>query len=131
MELSSEYGKVLLRISLSLVFLWFGANQIYSPANWESFVPSFLSSMIQAKTIIFINGSFEILFGLMMLSGFYLRISAFLLSLHLMGIAISLGYNAIAIRDFGLSLATLSVSIMGSDKFCLDEKFKETRNQKV
>ncbi len=122
-----ETGQIILRVSLSLLFLWFGINQIYSPSDWAGFVPNFLANLLPANSIVTINGSFEILFGLMMLSGFYLRFSSFLLGIHLMGIASSLGFSSLAIRDYGLPLATLSLIFFGPDKFCLDEKLK---NQK-
>ena len=48
MEINSEYGKRVLRISLSLVFLWFGINQLYFPSSWIGFVPSFLSGIFGA-----------------------------------------------------------------------------------
>ena len=118
MEINSEYGKRVLRISLSLVFLWFGINQLYFPSSWIGFVPSFLSGIFGAGDLVFINGSLEVVFGLMILFGIYLRFSSLILSLHLFGIAFSLGYGAIAVRDFGLALATLSLFFFGKDKWC-------------
>ena len=118
MKINSEYGKILLRITISLVFLWFGINQILSPSDWVDFVPAFASVIVNAKTLVLVNGVFEIIFGLMLLTGIYVRISALLLGLHLMGIATSLGYGALMIRDLGLSFATLSISLLGPDKWC-------------
>ena len=122
MKINSEYGKIILRISLSLVFLWFGINQIYSPLEWVGFIPNFLSQIISAKTLIILNGSFEIIFGLMMLTGLYLRIVSLFLSLHLISIALSLGYSALLVRDLGLAFAVLATLFLGPDKWCLDKK---------
>src|SRR3989338_9601104 len=107
MKIDSEYGKIILRISLSLVFLWFGINQVIDPGSWTGLVPSFFLALFSAKTVVLLNGSMEIIFGLMMISGTYLRFSSFVLGLHLFGIAFSLWYSAIAIRDFGLAFATI------------------------
>lgn len=122
MKINSEYGKIILRISLSLVFLWFGINQLYSPSNWTVFVPKLFSGIIASKLLVMINGSFEVIFGLIMISGIYLRLTALLLSLHLIGISFSLGYSALAVRDLGLSLSTLSIFFLGPDKWCFDKK---------
>ena len=125
MKLNPEYGKIVLRISLSLVFLWFGINQVYSPDAWVTFVPQFLTQIIPATIIVIINGAFEIVFGLMLISGLYTRLSSLLLGAHLIGIAASMGMNAIAIRDYGLALATLAVFLLGPVKLCLDSRMKK------
>ena len=125
MKFKPEYGQIILRISLSLVFLWFGVSQVYAPGEWVTFVPEFLGQIIPANTIVLINGSFEILFGLMMISGFYLRITSLLLGVHLIGIGLSMGMTAIAVRDYGLALATLSLTFLGPDKFCIDARLKK------
>lgn len=125
MKFNQELGKIILRVSLSLVFLWFGISQVYSPDAWVTFVPEFLSRIIPASTIVLINGSAEILLGLMMISGFYLRLSSLLLGAHLLVIALSMGLNAIAVRDYGLAFATLSLLFLGPDKFCIDARLKK------
>ena len=40
----------------------------------------------------------------------------------LIGIIIGLGYNNIAVRDFGLMLITFAIFLGGKDKWCLDYK---------
>jgi uncharacterized membrane protein YphA (DoxX/SURF4 family) len=121
MKINSENGKIILRISLALVFLWFGINQVYSQSEWVGFIPDFLSEIINPNLLVLINGSFEIILGIALITGFYTRLSALLLSLHLFGIALSIGYNPIAIRDLGLALATLSIFFNGTDKWCYDK----------
>jgi uncharacterized membrane protein YphA (DoxX/SURF4 family) len=124
MKLKSDHGKILLRISLALLFLWFGVNQLYSPANWTGFVPEQISSIISAGTIVFLNGILEVILGLTLLVGIYTRLSALILALHLFPIALSMGYSAITIRDLGLALATLSIVFLGPDSLSLDSKFR-------
>jgi len=121
-----RYGKPLLRIALSLVFLYFGFQQITSPDAWVGFVPGFLVTFgIAAKTIIFMNALLELSLGTLMLLGLFTRFSALILALHLFGIAASLGFNDLGARDFGLACATLAVFLFGSDFLCLDQKFKK------
>ena len=73
-----------------------------------------------------INGIFETIFGFLLLIGLYTRTSSLFLAIHLLTITISLGYNDIAIRDLGLTIATFAIFIHGKDKWCLDNKIKFT-----
>lgn len=128
MKINSEYGKIILRISLSLVFLWFGISQLYSPGSWSGFIPAFLTALLPAKTFVLINGAIEVILGLMLLSGLYVRFASLILGLHLLGIAFTMGYNAVAIRDVGLGLATLAILFNGYDKWCLSSKGKALKD---
>ncbi|MEK6859736.1 MAG: DoxX family membrane protein [Nanoarchaeota archaeon] len=124
-NIDKEYGKIILRISLALVFIYFSVNQLINPGYWTGFVPNFaLQFGLSAKNLVLLNGIFEIIFGSLMLLGIYTRVSALLLSLHLTGIAISIGFSdPTGIRDFGLAMATLAIFFLGKDKFCLGNKF--------
>ncbi|MBS3099167.1 DoxX family protein [Candidatus Pacearchaeota archaeon] len=120
---SEKYSKPILRIALSLVFLYFGYQQITSPESWISFVPSFVLSFgLSAKTFIIINSFLELVLGTLMLIGLYTRFSSLILALHLFVIAFSIGLNPLGIRDFGLAFATLVIFLNGVDGFCLDKK---------
>ena len=116
----SQYAPALVRISLSLVFLWFGVNQIFDGDTFIGYVPDFLGEY--ASTLVLLNGIFETFFGLLLIAGYYTRIVAFVLGIHLFFIMIGLGYNDIAVRDFGLMLITFSVALGGGDVWCLDKK---------
>ena len=131
------YSAAVLRISMSLLFLWFGINQLIFPQTFLGYLPSWAFSDQQgmgqtmhlavtnlggAYTLIFFNGFFEIVLGLLLLAGIFTRIVAFVLAVHLFGIAFTLGYNDIAVRDFTLSMATLVVAINGHDKLCFDKR---------
>ena len=121
-----KYSKPVLRIGLSLVLLWFGFQQITSPGNWIGFIPQFLISMgIAAKTMVIGNAIFELTLGLFLLAGLYTRFSSVLMSLHLLGITISIGMSPTGVRDFGLFIATLAIFLNGPDKYCLDKKFEK------
>jgi uncharacterized membrane protein YphA (DoxX/SURF4 family) len=120
-----EYAPILVRVAMSLVFLWFGLNQVFDSASWVGWLPQWAYSIpISPATLIILNGTFEVIFGTFLLLGLFTRISALLLTLHLLGITISIGYNDVGIRDLGLTLATFSVFMYGMDQFCLDNKRK-------
>ncbi len=88
-----------------------------------AYLPDFLLNSSYDEELIFFNGLFETFFGTLLAIGFYTRLSALLLGLHLFTIIINLGYNDIAVRDFGLALITLSITLRGADKWCLDKKY--------
>lgn len=141
---NKKYSADIVRIAVSLVFLWFGISQIANPESFLGYIPQWLYSQepqtmmhglmrfMQAVpnfvyTLIFLNGIFETIFGALLLMGYFTRIVAFLLALHLFGIAFSLGYNDIAVRDFGLALAALSLVFSGSGELSLDNKLRKKK----
>jgi uncharacterized membrane protein YphA (DoxX/SURF4 family) len=140
------YSPIVVRIALALVFLWFGISQLVNPESFIGYIPQWLvphapvmqhSHPLQfmhniphpgIHFTIMANGIFETIFGTLLLLGLFTRISALLLSLHLAIITFGLGYNDIAVRDFGLALATFSIALHGKDKFCLDNKLNTCFN---
>ncbi len=124
MNYSKSFAPVILRISMALVFLYFGFSQTIAPDDWISFVPEFVvPSFMTSNNLVMLNALFEITLGFFMISGLYTRFSSFLLALHLFGITLSIGFNPLGIRDFGLAFATLVVSLNGPDNYCLDNKY--------
>lgn len=120
-----QYAPAILRLALSLVFIWFGLNQIFNQSIFIGYLPKWAFSLpFSTSVFLTINGVFETFFGTLLLFGLFTRIVALLLSLHLFGIAFSLGYNDIAVRDIGLALAAFSVFINGPDSWTVDTKLK-------
>jgi len=124
-----KYSPVLLRIALSLVFLWFGINQLIFPNMFLGYIPSWITQNpiipLEPGFIIMGNGIFEIVFGILLIAGLFTRLVSLFLGLHLIGIMLGLGYNDIAVRDFGLMLATISITLNGPDIWCLDNRHKK------
>ncbi|HIG96540.1 TPA: DoxX family membrane protein [Candidatus Woesearchaeota archaeon] len=127
MDLKSmhRYAPLVLRLAMSFVVLWFGFTQLVAPQTFMGYMPSWMPMMgpmmhMQPVSFITFNAVFEIIFGFLLLLGFFTRIAAFLLFLHIFFIGINFGYNDIAVRDIGLSLATLAVCLQGPDAWCLD-----------
>lgn len=118
-----KYAPVVLRIGIAILFLWFGFAQVSSPLDWTTFLPKWVSMIpISSINFVYLNAGFEIIFGFLLLLGLFTRVSALLLGLHLLGIAFSLGYNALGVRDFVLAIATLSVFMRGADFLCWDRR---------
>lgn len=121
---SRELAPALLRVSLGLVFLYFSISQLNDPGAWSGFVPDFLHvSGISANNIVIFNGFIEFVFGTFLIIGLYTRLSALIMSLHLFGIAFSIGFSPLGVRDFGLAFATLVVFLFGADRYSVDYKF--------
>lgn len=109
-----ELGLHLLRLSLASVFIWFGFSQIFDGVSWVNVVPDWAVNLIHLPPafIVLMNGAMEIILGGLLAMGFFVRIISFILALHLLPIALSFGFTATAVRDIGLSLATLSLFLM-------------------
>jgi uncharacterized membrane protein YphA (DoxX/SURF4 family) len=120
-----RYAPFVLRLGLSLVFLWFGSQQLLDGENWVGLVPESIASIsgISALTLVYINGIFEIVFGIALLLGIFTRWVALLLALHVFHIVSIVGYNDVGVRDFGLAMALLSIFMRGHDFLCLMKKY--------
>lgn len=121
-EKAKSFAPTLLRVGMSLVFLWFGTQQILNTDMWTALIPSWIVSMsgLSAVALVHFNGAFEIVFGLCLISGYFTSITALLLALHMLDITFTVGYTGVGVRDFGLSIATIAVFLNGVDKWSLD-----------
>lgn len=121
----TQHGRFLLRIGMALVFLWFGISQITNANLFISWLPLWAQQLSNPTLFVMLNGVFEIIFGLLLITGLFTRISAVILGFHLVGIITSIGYNDVGVRDFGLMLATFSIALMGPDEWSLDRMWRK------
>ncbi|MBX4196667.1 DoxX family protein [Candidatus Pacearchaeota archaeon] len=118
--IDKKYAPIILRVGISLVFLWFGSQQLLHASDWTTYLPGWVNSLpLQPTTFVLANGIFEIIFGLMLILGLFTRFTAALLAIHMLGIVSSIGYNDVAIRDFGLFMACVAIFFYGPDEWCL------------
>ena len=119
-----ELAPVVLRIGMAIVFLWFGTQQLLHTSMWVGLIPALLTKVsgLTSSTLVHFNGAFEIVFGLAVLIGYQTRVAALFLGLHLLTITLDVGYGAIGVRDFGLSIASLAVALYGAGGFSLDAR---------
>jgi uncharacterized membrane protein YphA (DoxX/SURF4 family) len=119
------YAPSVVRIGVSLVYLWFGLSQIISPEDWSAWLPAWTFFLpIDAMTLIYLNGAFETLLGAALLVGVSVRAVAALLTLHMLHIVATVGYNDIGVRDFGIAVATLGVFLFGPDMLSFESRRK-------
>ncbi|MBI5065158.1 DoxX family membrane protein [Candidatus Woesearchaeota archaeon] len=122
-----NFGKLVLKVSLALLLLWFGISQVSDAKSWLGWISPSVERLIpfDLGTFVLINGSFEIILGLVLLLGFFPKLASLITFLHIFGIALSLGYNDIAIRDFALALSALALFFLEGEKGFEQEKFKK------
>jgi len=126
-----DYGKLVLRIGLGLVFLYFGLNQLIEPTRWVDLIPETFTKFIDPKIIIYLNGIFDILIAFFLFCGIFIKIISILGFIHLIGVSLfSLGFTPSGIRDLGLAFAILSLYFFGEDGFNIKKIFPKLKNER-
>ena len=122
------YAASLLRVSMSLVFLWFGLNHLLNSSGWIFWLPTWMLALpVSPQVLLMINGAIETLFGILLVLGLLTRASSAVLTIYLLMITAHLGYNDVMIRNLGLTLAMLSVFLQGPDLFCIESRWKKSK----
>lgn len=107
---SLNYGKLILRVGLGIVFLYFSISQFQNPERWVLLLPKIFQNTSNPLIFIYINAVFDLVMGLLILSGKLLKIVSIIGFLHLISITIfALGLTPQGIRDLGLAFAVLSL----------------------
>jgi len=121
----------ILRIGLGITILWFGLSQLISPQNWVGFLPewAFTQSFITTITLVYFNGIFETLTALMLVTNQYSKTVAFLLALHMLIIIYHLGYNDLAVRDFGLFVGFVALLHLCDNVSILNRNKRKEKNK--
>lgn len=114
----NDIGVLILRYGLAVVFLWFGFSQLLDGINWVSWVPEWAVNLLHIPPafIVLANGLFEVIAGTLLALNIWTRWVALALALHLLVITIEIGATAIGVRDFGLTAATLTLSLLAYKK---------------
>jgi len=113
-----EIGFYILRFGLAIVFLYFGISQVLDQSRWTALIPEtgpdrlfgiYINEIAKAKLVL-LNGVFDIIIAISLLTGFLIRLFSVLGFLHLLSITLfSLGFEPSGVRDIGLSFAILSL----------------------
>jgi uncharacterized membrane protein YphA (DoxX/SURF4 family) len=117
-----KLSPAILRIGISLVFIWFGYSQLADVHSWIAYIPDWViaSTGLKAEMLVQLNGIFELVFGGLLLLGILTRYTAFLLMIHMIDITYIVGFDSIGVRDFGLSIATIAIWLNGRDFLTID-----------
>lgn len=127
------FAPTVLRVGIALVFLWFGSQQLLHTSAWIGLIPKSVIDIsgLTASTLVHFNGAFEIVFGICLFLGFFTRTVALFLALHILDITFVVGYGATGVRDFGLSIATISLFLYGQDFVSLDAWFSRRKQNSL
>lgn len=110
-----EWGIMILRLGLAVLFLWFGFSQLLDGLNWVSWVPEWAVNLfsIPPAMIVLLNGAFEVVAGALLAFNILTRWVALALGLHLVVIVFDIGLTAIGFRDFAIMMATFALVFFG------------------
>lgn len=110
----SKYGPLLLRVGLAFVFIFAGVAALSNPSNWIGYIPAWVSNTLPFPAEIFlkIHASADILIGVLLLLGLWIRWVALAGALFLLSIVIFYGVDEVTFRDIGLIGALLSIVFM-------------------
>ena len=88
-------------------FIW------QAPELWATFLQPWAASLAGGPTVATMMGVavLDMALGILLILVVWTRIVAVIAALHLLSIVIGLGYNDIAVRDFGLFMAALALAI--------------------
>jgi uncharacterized membrane protein YphA (DoxX/SURF4 family) len=111
---------VVIRISLVVLFLWFGVQQLIDAQAWVGFLPEWTGYIpVPGDMFVQLNGWMEVVFAVLLLMGVFTRVVAAVLGVHFMCIAATVG-GAIGVRDAVLGCATIALALSPADRWTLD-----------
>lgn len=87
---------------LGVVFLWIGLDIITHPDSWIGFVPAENPFGMPRELLLQIGGFLDIVIGALLVLRWWQKLVATLAALHLIGIIVTNGIDAVIIRDVGL-----------------------------
>lgn len=111
----SRYAPYVLRMSIGFVFMWFGWSGITNVDMWTGLVPTWATHIASAEMLVLLHGWFELICGILLFSGFLVRIVSGLLFLNLLHIIFLLEPGAVMIRDIGIVGTLLAIFLAGGD----------------
>jgi len=112
---SLKYSNLALRLSLAIVFFWFGIDKFFHPDYWiNAWVPQSVSLFaenfkIRPIDIIYISGVFEILVGTSLVTNIFIVFFSMLSLAFLGSIMFFNGFSEVLVRDVGLMGMFLSL----------------------
>jgi uncharacterized membrane protein YphA (DoxX/SURF4 family) len=112
---TSATTSLLLRLGLGVEFVIFGYGKLTDLPSWLGYIPPWMSPLLPlpATTFLQVVGGVELVLGLLLIVGLWVRVIAMLAALHLLGVLVALGYNDLAVRDFVAFMAALALAALG------------------
>jgi uncharacterized membrane protein YphA (DoxX/SURF4 family) len=103
-------ARLALQVALAFVFLYAAYSSWTKPDDWTIYVPTFMVGSLSALTVLKLLAAYELVLGLWLLSGRYLKYAALLSLLTLAGIVVLTPSQFLTtFRDVGLALAAVAL----------------------
>lgn len=89
--------------------MWFGVQAVLNPLVQLTWMSEWVRALplIGTKNFIFAFGIFEILLGLFLIAGLYVKMASLLAVFALASIIINLGFNDVSLRDLVILFGAL------------------------
>ncbi len=105
-----DVTSIIIRCGLAAIFTYAAIEAFRNPVAWISFVPSFSTKFISAKTALDFLSVFQLVLAAWLITGRYLKFSAVIAAGMLLSIvAFNYGSLFITFRDIGLAAAAISL----------------------
>ena len=120
------YAGLLLRISLAVLFLYFGIDKLTSlESSTLTFEGLWLVSLVplSAGVLVIVAGIAELIIGTALVAGVKTKVFSVAAAIWTLLILLQLGYPA-GVYDFSISLAAMALYFTGAGKYSLSNKFK-------
>ena len=105
---SLKYSNLFLRLGLAFVFIWFGIDKFIHPIYWiNAWFPQSAADLLSnfgfdENSFMIAAAVFEILVGVSILSGIFIKFFTALAIIFLVVIFFFFGFNEVLVRDIGL-----------------------------
>ena len=102
-----------LRFGLAVTFIWIGVLIVLDPVAWGAFLKPWAVDLLPLPLITFVmaTGILDIVIGGFLLFNFFPSFAAAIGAIHLAGILVTTGIDAVTVRDIGLLGAAIALSI--------------------
>ncbi len=101
---------LLLRLGLSIMFLYAAVSAFLTPDEWVGYLPQFMRDIVPAEVLLPVFSIVELILAAWLLSGLYVTYAALLAAAMLAGIVVfNFQLFAISFRDIGLFFAALAL----------------------
>lgn len=113
----AQLPALILSLGLAFVFLYAGVASLLNPLLWIGYLPQFMGNFIALDVAIKFIAVYEIILGLLLVSGKFRKVAAALSVLTLAGIIVSsLNQFVITFRDIGLMLMAVALFFMEEEQ---------------
>jgi uncharacterized membrane protein YphA (DoxX/SURF4 family) len=105
--------KRILRLGLAAVFLYAAIGSISAPNDWVGYLPPFATKLAAPELLLKLFTIYEILLGLWLLTGKFMRWAGILSALTMLGIIASdTKLLAVTFRDIAVATSAIALAIL-------------------